>query len=164
MAKSNVPAYVAQFLPRIIKAFHSYFKGTRDFNQCVDDVAEDVYMAGCGMMFTWLGQVVIPIPVLGALAGGFVGNLVGKASCEALKDCLSSPAVMRAEFIELLERYDATQKLLRESKTILDGLEKMMKACSHSFGDMNIWEIYAPLTFTYGVCARSWSATPRTPS
>lgn len=77
IAKSSAPVAIAAGVITLGKSLVSYLKGDIDSAALLDNVNHCAITSTSSFYYGMLGQVVIPIPVIGALVGAGVGYLVG---------------------------------------------------------------------------------------
>lgn len=122
LAKSNGHIALATGVVQCGKSLVSYMKGDIDSEQLYSEISHTAITGGAAFYYGALGQIAIPIPVVGALVGStvgyFIGNmlhqsgLVSLGECEAVrvarerreeveKLCLTAIPLMRAHRLEL---------------------------------------------------------------
>ncbi len=143
--KSSLPAMIVGACVTSVTIFGRYFSGKIDEAELLKQLgkANTTLISGGAMAFA--GQVLIPIPVVGALIGGFVGAALSEAFLNALnskkvelarqrrieieKECRESIRLLEAyrnQFNEVFERYfHGTIKIFNES---FDELERALYA------------------------------------
>lgn len=97
VGKSNLPTYIVISAMEGAKTVKRYYAGEINGTQCLEELGEK----GCGMvngaLYAALGQVLIPIPVVGALAGSMLGYALSSASYRILSDSLKRAKLAREE-------------------------------------------------------------------
>ena len=119
LAKTNLPAYVASSLFEIGKVMTSYFRGKIDGAQCVEQLGVTGYTMTTAAMYGAIGQVVIPIPVVGMMAGSMFGYFVGTSSYQILKDSLKAAKLAREERLLIERECGEAIALLKECRAEL---------------------------------------------
>jgi hypothetical protein len=116
-AKTNLPGVIVTAALETGKTLAKYIKGEIDGAQCLEELGEK----GTGMvssaMFTALGQLVIPIPVVGGLIGGMAGYALSSAFYKQLTGVLKEAKLAHenrlrieaecAEAIKMIRAYRA---------------------------------------------------------
>ena len=103
VSKTNVPGTVVTVTVMASKTLTRYFKGEIDGVECLETLGEQ----GTGMlssaMFAAIGQVAIPVPVVGAMIGSMVGYSFSSAAYGILTESLKD-AKMAKEERKLIEK------------------------------------------------------------
>ena len=97
LSHSNLPAVVATSTLEVGKTLTRYFKGKIDGVQCLQELGEKGYGMVGSSLFTVVGQLAIPIPVVGALAGSMIGYALSSASYRILFDSLKEAKLAHEE-------------------------------------------------------------------
>jgi hypothetical protein len=88
--RSNAPVAIAAAVVNASKSFVSYMNGDIDGKQLLDEISHTAITSTSSFYYGALGQVAIPIPVIGALVGAgvgyFVGNMLHQSGLVALGD------------------------------------------------------------------------------
>ena len=138
LAKTNVAGTIVAVTVSASKTLAQYFSGEIDGTECMEKLGEQ----GTGMiassMFTVVGQVAIPIPVVGGLIGGMVGYALSSATYGILMDSLKEAKIAREERIAIEKACDEHIKLIREyraemNKIINEYLADNMEVFNESF-------------------------------
>lgn len=89
-ARSNAPVAIASGVVNASKSFISYINGDIDSEQLLDEVSHTAITSTSSFYYGALGQVAIPIPVVGAVIGAgvgyFIGNMLHQSGLIALGD------------------------------------------------------------------------------
>lgn len=120
LSKTNVAGTVVAVTVSATKTLARYFNGDIDGVECLETLGEQ----GTGMissaMFAAIGQMVIPIPVVGGLIGGMVGYAISSATYGILTESLKEAKFAREER-ELVERICAEHiKMIREYRAEME--------------------------------------------
>lgn len=106
-ARSNAPVAIAAGVVNTSKSFIAYINGDIDSEQLLEEVSHTAITSTSSFYYGALGQVAIPIPVVGALIGAgvgyFIGNMLHQSGLIALGD---SKVVKEAK-----ERRDVVQAM-----------------------------------------------------
>ena len=134
LANSGLPAYIATATFEIGKTMTQFFRGKIDGAQCIEELGVKGYCMTTSAMYAAIGQIVIPIPVLGAMAGSMLGYFIGSASYRELKDCLKLAKLARAERIRIEKECNEAITLIRECRKRLQAnIDKYLKENTQFF-------------------------------
>ena len=141
ISKTNLPAYIATSTLEIGKTMTSYFKGDIDGTQCLEELGEKGYGMVTSAMFAAVGQIVIPIPILGAMAGSMLGYALASASYQSLLGSLKEAKLAREERIRIEADCEEAVKMLKEfrselEKYISDYLQKTENVFNEVFDEI----------------------------
>ncbi len=145
LGKSSLPAMIVGAGVASCKVFIDYFRGKINETELLKQLGRTNTSLLSGGAMALAGQALIPIPVVGALIGGFVGAALSEAFFNALnskkvelarqrrieieKECRESIRLLEAyqnQFNEVFERYfHGTIKIFNES---FDELERALYA------------------------------------
>ena len=97
LSKTNVPAIIVTSVLEAGKSLSRYARGEIDGTECLNELGEK----GTGMLASafgaTIGQVLIPIPVVGGLIGGMVGYAMASAYYNSLVNALNEAKVAHEE-------------------------------------------------------------------
>ena len=106
LTKSNAPVAIASGIVATAKSFGSYLVGNIDSDELIDQINHTVITSTSSFYYGALGQVAIPIPVVGAMIGAGVGYFIGSmlhqsaylalGECEAVKQAKERRATLEA--------------------------------------------------------------------
>lgn len=120
LSKTNIAGIVVSVSVSATKTLTKYFKGEIDGVECLEMLGED----GTGMiasaMFTVIGQIALPIPVVGGLIGGMVGYALSSASYRVLTDSLKEEKISKENRERIEKECEEHIKLIREYRTEID--------------------------------------------
>ena len=137
ISRTNLPAYIATSTLEISKTMHSYFSGKIDGTECLEELGEKGYGMVTGAMFAAVGQVVIPIPILGAMAGSMLGYALSSASYHILFDSLKEAKLAREERIRIEKECDEAVKMLQEYRQELEKfIDDYLKEAEDTFNEV----------------------------
>ncbi|NVZ10363.1 hypothetical protein HW932_13945 [Allochromatium humboldtianum] len=89
-ARSNAPVAIAAGVVNASKSFVAYINGDIGGEQLLDEVSHTAITSTSSFYYGALGQVAIPIPIIGALVGAgvgyFIGNMLHQSGLVALGD------------------------------------------------------------------------------
>ncbi len=119
LAKSSLPAYIATATFEIGKTMAQFFSGKIDGAQCVEELGVKGYCMTSSAMYAAIGQVAIPIPIVGAMAGSMLGYFIGSASYRELKDSLKMAKLAREARIRIERECEEAIALVKECRAEL---------------------------------------------
>lgn len=136
LAKTNVAGTVVAATVSASKTIKRYFDGEINGIECVEFLGEQ----GTGMiassMFAAVGQVVIPIPVVGGLIGGMVGYALSSATYGVLMSSLKEAKIAREERIAIEKACKEHIKMIREYRTEMNKIiEEYLSDTMEVFND-----------------------------
>ena len=141
LSKTNIPGTIVAATVSLTGTMSKYFHGEIDGVECLEELGED----GTGMiasaMFAAVGQLVIPIPIVGGLIGGMVGYALSSATYGILTDSLKEEKLAKEERIVIERACEEHIKLIREyreemEKIIQEYLVDSMEVFRESFSDL----------------------------
>ncbi len=141
LSKTNLPAYVATATLELGKTLKSYFAGEIDGVQCLEQVGEKGYGMINSALYAAIGQVAIPIPVVGALIGSMLGYALSSASYVVLTQSLKEAKIAREERIRLESEVADSIAMLRKYRAELEAnisryLSEMREFFDETFATM----------------------------
>ena len=128
LANSSLPAYIATATFEVGKTMTQFFRGKIDGLQCIEELGVKGYCMTSSALYAAIGQVAIPIPVVGAMAGSMLGYIIGSASYKELKDSLRMAKLAREERIRVEKECEEAIALIRECRAELQAnIDKYLK-------------------------------------
>lgn len=139
LSKTALPAMIVSACLATGKSITSYAKGEIDESILMQEMGVSVTGMLSSSMFATIGQIAIPIPVLGGLIGGMVGYILTNTFYQSFFDVLKDKNIAkeRRKLIEmkcdtakvLAEQYRTTLQEMLEQKSIeLDNQTKKLFA------------------------------------
>ncbi len=120
LSKTNVAGTLVAVTVSATKTLIRYFNGEIDGVECLETLGEQ----GTGMissaMFAAIGQVAIPIPVVGGLIGGMVGYALSSATYGVLIDSLKEAKLAREEREQIEKICEEHIKMIREYRAEIE--------------------------------------------
>lgn len=114
LSKTNLPAIAVSVAMETSQTMLRFFKGEITGTQCLNELGQK----GTGMvssaMFATVGQIAIPIPVVGGLVGGMIGYAISTASYGVLTQALNEAALAREERERIERECEEHIRMLRE--------------------------------------------------
>ena len=137
ISKTNLPAYIATSTLEIGKTMKSYFSGEIDGAECLEELGEKGYGMVTSAMFAAVGQVLIPIPIFGAMAGSMLGYALSSVSYHILLDSLKEAKLAREERIRIEKECAEAVKMLQEYRIELEKLiDDYLKEAEDTFNEV----------------------------
>lgn len=114
ISKTNLPAALVTTAVEAGKTLKKYISGEIDGLECLEELGEK----GTGMvssaMFATAGQMLIPIPVVGATVGAMVGYALSSACYKVLVDSLKEARFAHEERLRIEKECAEVIKMLEE--------------------------------------------------
>lgn len=124
LSKTNVAGTVVAVSVAASKTLTRYFKGEIDGVECLETLGEQ----GTGMvssaMFSVVGQIAIPIPVVGGLIGGMVGYAVSSAAYGILMQSLKEEKLAHEQRPQIEKICEEHIKMIREYRAEMERIIK----------------------------------------
>ncbi len=122
ISKTNIAGTVVAVTVSATKTISRYMKGEIDGVECLEDLGEQ----GTGMiaasMFSTIGQIAIPIPIVGGMIGGMVGYALTSATYSVLVTSLKEEKMAHEQRLQIEKACEEHIKLMREYRRELEGL------------------------------------------
>lgn len=103
ISKTNLPMAAITFAIGAAKTLGSYLNGDISGLECFEQLGEQGVGAISSALGATIGQIVIPIPIIGSIIGGMIGYALSSASYGVLLSSLKE-AKMAKEYREATER------------------------------------------------------------
>ena len=120
ISKTNLPGFIVTSTLEVGKSLKRYFAGEIDGAECLEELGEKGYGSISGAMFAVIGQVSIPIPVVGALAGSMIGYSLSSLSFKILKDSLNEAKLAHEQRIRIEAECAEAVKMIREYRAEME--------------------------------------------
>ena len=120
LAKTNLPGYIATSTLEVGKTLTSFFKGDIDGVQCLEQLGEKGYGMVNSALYAAAGQALIPIPVVGALAGSLLGYALSSVSYNILTTSLKEAKLARERRIRIEKECAEACRMLNKYKAELE--------------------------------------------
>lgn len=122
LSKTNVAGTVAAVSVSATKTFIQYFNGEIDGVECIEILGEQ----GTGMissaMFSVIGQLSIPIPVIGGMIGGMLGYTLSSATYGILIQSLKEEKLAQKERIAVENACKEYIQMIREYRAEVENI------------------------------------------
>jgi len=119
LSKTNLPGTLAAVTISVGKSLTKYFKGEIDGVECMQELGQEGANMVASAIFATIGQIAIPIPVVGGLIGGMLGYSISAASFGFLKEALENEKIARENRIKIEEACYNYIQLMDEYKIIV---------------------------------------------
>jgi hypothetical protein len=120
LSKSNLPTQVVIATLEAGKTLAKYIKGEINGIECLTELGEK----GTGMlasaMFAAIGQIAIPIPVVGGMIGGMLGYALSSACYGQLVSALNEAKLAREERIRIEAECQEAIRMIREYRAEME--------------------------------------------
>jgi hypothetical protein len=114
LSKTNLPAQIVIATIEASRTLGKYFKGDIDGIECLTELGEK----GTGMIssavFAAIGQLAIPIPVVGGMIGSMLGYALNSACYRQLVSALKEANLAREERLRIEAECSEAIKMIRE--------------------------------------------------
>jgi len=117
LSKTNLPAMIVTVTLETGKTLAKFIKGEIDGVQCLEELGEKGTGMTASALFATIGQIAIPIPVIGGMIGGMLGYALSSACYGFLMTSLKDAKMARerririeaecAEAIRMIQLYRA---------------------------------------------------------
>lgn len=101
LSKTNLPATVVMTTYDIGRTTYSLFKGEITCEQFLGEIGENGAAQLSSALFATIGQTVIPVPVVGAMAGSMIGYIMSKYFYGELVNSIRDARIARENRIEI---------------------------------------------------------------
>lgn len=141
LSRTNIAGTLVTVSVSATKTLTRYFKGEIDGVECLEILGEQ----GTGMvssaMASMIGQVAIPIPVVGGMIGGMLGYALSSATYGILMQSLKDEKLAHENRIQIEKACEEHVKMIREyraemEKLISEYLSESMTTFRDAFSDI----------------------------
>ena len=134
LSKTNLPGILVTVSLSAASTMKRYFDGEITSIECFEELGEQ----GTGMissaLFATLGQIAIPIPVVGGLIGGMLGYAVASASYGTLLGALKEADLAAQERRQIEEACEKQIQLIREYRAQMETIiAEYLTSCAKVF-------------------------------
>ena len=128
LARTNLPAAIVVSTLEVDRTLKRFFQNRINGVECLEELGEK----GCGMvgsaLFMAIGQVAIPIPVVGAMAGSMIGYALSSVSYHILLGSLKEAKLARGRRIQIEAECAEAVRMLAECRIELEAnINRYMK-------------------------------------
>lgn len=122
IAKSNLPAQIATAVLETGKTLIKFASGEIDGVECLEELGQKGANMTTSAVFAGLGQAVIPIPIVGAVAGSMIGYALSGVFYGELVNSLKAEKLSREERIRVEHECSEAIKALKEYRANIESL------------------------------------------
>lgn len=122
IAKTNLPAQIAVAVLETGKTLMRFASGEIDGLECLEELGEKGTGMTSAAMFAGVGQALIPIPIVGAVAGSMIGYALSGAFYGKLKEALTSAKLAHDERLRIEHECEEAMKAIREFRAEMEKL------------------------------------------
>ncbi|WP_386694014.1 hypothetical protein [Lonepinella sp. MS14435] len=122
LAKTNLPSTVVSLCLATGKSITKYAKNEIDEKELLREMTGTVNGMLSSAMFATLGQIAIPIPVLGGLIGGMVGYTLSNTFYQGFLSALDEAETSKIRYAEISMKCDATRRIAARYQDYLNEL------------------------------------------
>lgn len=131
LSKSAAPAMIVTATIDLGTTMSRYFRGNIDGAECIAEIGEKGTSSICAAIFAEAGQIVIPIPVVGAVVGSMVGYTLCSYVYGQIRNAMKEEKLSYRQRLEAERQCDETLKMIAEYRT------EMNRMLSRYFSEMN---------------------------
>jgi ribosomal protein S5 len=141
LSKTNLPATVATTVFEVGKTLKRYAQGDIDGTDCLIELGEKGTGMLAGGMGAAIGQIVIPVPIVGGFIGGMVGYAMSSAYYNNLVTALKEAKLAKEERLiieaECREAIAEIKRYRLEMELVINNyLQEHTRVFSEAFADM----------------------------
>lgn len=122
LSKTNIAGTVVAVSVAASKTLSSYMKGEIDGVECLENLGEQGTGMVASAMFAAIGQVAIPIPVIGGMIGGMVGYAISSAAYGVLTTSLKEEKLAHEERERIEKICEEHIKMIREYRKEVESI------------------------------------------
>lgn len=136
LSRTNLPGILVTVSLGAASTMKRYCNGEISGVECFEELGEQ----GTGMLssalFATIGQIAIPIPVVGGLIGGMLGYAVASASYGTLLGALKEADLAAQERRQIEEACEKQIQLIREYRTQMETIiSEYLTSCAEVFNE-----------------------------
>lgn len=147
LAKTNLAATIVTTTLETGKTLKSYFTGDISGLECLEELGEKGVGQLSAAMFATAGQILIPVPVVGAMIGSMVGYALSSACYKELLGALKEAKLAHEERLRIeKECEEAIKMIVQFREEMNEAIEKYLKDMREIFsaelekGEKAIWK------------------------
>jgi hypothetical protein len=119
LSKTNLPGTLVAVTITVGKSLTKYFRNEIDGLECMQEIGQEGANMVASAIFATIGQIAIPIPVVGGLIGGMLGYSLSAASFGFLKEALENEKIARENRLKIEEACNNYIQLMDEYKSYI---------------------------------------------
>jgi hypothetical protein len=120
LSKTNLPATIVTVTLEAGKTLAKYIKGEIDGVQCLEELGEKGTGMVASALFATIGQLAIPIPVIGGMIGGMLGYALSSACYSQLTSALKEAKMARKRRIQIEAECKEAILMIREYRAEME--------------------------------------------
>ncbi|WP_294461384.1 hypothetical protein [uncultured Ruminobacter sp.] len=120
LSKTNLPAAMVNMTLEAGKSLHAYLNGTIDGAECLEQMGQSGFSMVVASMSATVGQVVIPIPIVGAVIGSALGYALSSACYGCLVSSLKDAKLSKENRIRIERECQEHIKFIRQCREELE--------------------------------------------
>lgn len=120
----NFPVIIAKSIISSTDTLHDFFSGDITAMECAQRLGASGTSTVLGTAYATAGAALIPIPIAGAIIGGFVGTILGAACHNALKAALAEKNIAIERRKQIEKECDEYDRWLDEQRRILNAISE----------------------------------------
>jgi hypothetical protein len=136
VSTTNLPAYIAVSTLEAGKTLKLYFSGDIDGVQCLEQLGEKGYGMVNSALYAALGQMAIPIPVVGALAGSMIGYALSSVSYDILTSSLKEAKIAKERRGKIEAECEESIRMMNEYKAEIERYTTTIKEKNDFFNSI----------------------------
>jgi hypothetical protein len=117
---TNLPGMIVTATLEIGKTLARYCKGEIDGLTCLEELGEKGSGMAASAVFSVLGQIALPVPVIGDLLGGMLGYALNSAFYGQLVSSLKSAKLAEQERIRIEAECKKTIRMIQEYRVAME--------------------------------------------
>lgn len=114
LAKTGTPGSLVSLTFSTTKTLNRYFVGEIDELECLEILGEQGTSMASSAMFTVIGQVAIPIPVIGGMIGSIIGYTISSSAYGILTQSLKDAKIAHEKRLQIEAMCEENIKLIQE--------------------------------------------------
>ncbi len=122
LSKTNVAGAIVSFTISAGQTLNRYFKGEIDGVECLESLGEQGSGSVAAAMFTVVGQMAIPIPIIGGMIGGMLGYALSSATYGILTQSLKEAKLAHEQRVEIERVCEEHIRMIRAYRLEVESL------------------------------------------
>jgi hypothetical protein len=120
IAKTNLPGTIVAVTLEVGKTLKKFIKNEISGGECSQELGEKGTGMTASAVFATIGQIAIPIPVIGGLIGGMLGYSLSGAFYRQLTDALKEAKLAREERIRIEKECEEAIRMIRQYRAEME--------------------------------------------
>jgi hypothetical protein len=122
VSKTNLPAVIVTTALETGKTLAKYIRGEIDGVECLEELGEKGTGMAASALFATIGQIAIPIPVIGGMIGGMLGYALSSACYGQVMAALKEAKLAREERLRIERECEEAIKMIRQYRAEMETL------------------------------------------